>query len=128
MARPSKYATAKEAAEHNLYSKVLGSRLGLDLESFIEIATSKCHCCGRAPTEQLSVCRKDDSYVLDWNYIIDGKPTCGTCKKLAIHFDMDRIVKHCARIMAKRMHDKRRAKKQVSPEAGITLMGRSEVK
>jgi len=116
MSRPPLYASAREAAENNLYSKMMGARMGLSLFHFILKATSRCDVCGCKPAEALTVVRQDGTYTLMWNYI---KPThtlttegyqvlCGTCRKLALHFDTDYIVRHCARIMAKRMHDKRR--------------------
>jgi len=108
MSRPPKYATAREAAENNLYSKQRGARECLSLREFIDQVTSRCSICGQHPTESLAVSRKDDTYILWWNYIVKGNTVCGTCKKLAIHFDLSLIVKHCARIMAKRMHDKRK--------------------
>jgi hypothetical protein len=109
MSRPHKYTTAKEAAEHNLYSKWGGAIRGFSLEEFIKKATSKCSVCGRDPQGHLHVSRKDDVYDLRWNYVVKGGTVvCGACKMLMMHFDLDFIVKHCARIMAKRMHDKRR--------------------
>jgi hypothetical protein len=113
MTRPLKYDTAKEAAEASLYSKMGGAaRTGLTLEKFVSLVTAKCDVCGQHPTEHLAMNRKDDSYILWWNYIAQGVTVCGTCKKLAIHFDLDRMVRHCARIMAKRGADKRREAKR----------------
>ena len=134
MPRPPKYATAKEAAEHNLYSKMGGASMGLSLFHFILKATSRCEICGCKPSELLTVSRLDDRYELRWNYVrptnwitTEGyQVTCGTCKKLALMFDIDYIVKHAARIMAKRMHDKRKG--IVIPKPGITLSERSSEK
>lgn len=120
MSRPPKYATAREAAEQSLYSKMGGASIGYSLSEFIAKVTQNCTVCGREPTEVTYISRKSDSYTLHWNYIVKHKTVCGTCKKLAIHFDLDHIVRHCARIMAKRMHDKRRA--VVSPGPGKTLI------
>lgn len=123
MGRPPKYATAKEAAENNLYSKLLGSRWGLTLGEFIDLVTAKCHLCGVEPHEALFVKRVQDKYVLHWNYILDGKPTCKMCKALAKDYGIPQILRHSARIMAKRMHDKRKG--IVIPGPGITLAERS---
>ena len=113
MSRPPKYATAREAAENNLYSKCGGAIRGLSLKEFIYKVTSKCDICGCEPSEHLHVSRKDEAYDLRWNYVVKGGTVvCGTCKKLAMHFSIDYIVPHCARIMAKRMHDKRKEAKR----------------
>jgi hypothetical protein len=109
MTRPLKYDTAKEAAEASLYSKVGGARMGLSLEEFTELVTSKCTVCGTKPTSGFTMLRKDDQYHYCYHHIVKGKPVCGTCRTLAKQFNLDYIVRHCARIMAKRMHDRRRA-------------------
>lgn len=108
MGRPSKYSSAREAAEANLYSKQGGLSLGLTLHEFIQLSTSRCHVCNQEPSQPLVVNRTDDKYVLHWNYLVDGKPTCAMCKELAKEYGIPIILRHCARIMAKRMHDKRR--------------------
>ena len=104
--------------------------MGLPLFYFILKVTSRCEICGCKPSEKLEVTRKDGSYTLMWNYVrpthtitTEGyQVTCGTCKKLAVYFDIDHIVKHAARIMAKRMHDKRR--ERVIPGPGINEVER----
>jgi hypothetical protein len=107
MPRPKKYATAEEAARHNLYSKMAGQNLGLSLEQFMQIATGKCEICGLPPQEVLIVDRKDGRYHLAWHYVLrteDGYvPLCRMCKTLAQSFKMKDIISHCARIMARRM-------------------------
>lgn len=108
MPRPPKYDTAKDAAENNLYSKMRGAQMGLSLEEFIYLATSKCHVCGDIPSIALMVDRKDSKYVLHWNYVVNGEPTCSMCKALAKDYGIKVILRHAARIMAKRMHDKKR--------------------
>lgn len=113
MPRPPKYATAKEAAEANLYSKMGGVKTGISQSHFIEHATSKCYICGSKPSESLTVNRSDGSYTLKWNYVTLYPPifstVCGYCKRLEVHgFTTGEIISHAARIMAKRMHDKRR--------------------
>lgn len=82
--------------------------MGLSFPNFISIVTSKCIICGCNPSEELVIDRKDSSYTLKWHYITTGGACCKVCKTLQQHFDIDMIVRHCARIMAKRMHDKRR--------------------
>ena len=135
--RPPKFATAKEAAENNLYSKWGGAIRGFSLEEFIDKVTAKCEVCGSDPSEHLHVSRKADAYDLRWNYIVrDAVVVCGTCKRLALVFDIDYIVGHCAKIMAKRSWEKRRTKAELStglerwansviPDPGITPEGRS---
>ena len=107
MGRPSKYATAAEAACHNLYSKMGGANLGLPIEEFISIATGKCTLCGQPPQEALIVDRKDDNHVLLWHYVLRTEKghiaLCKMCRTLASTFDMKEIISHCARIMARRM-------------------------
>jgi hypothetical protein len=110
MPRPLKYATAKEAAEASLYSKVGGAHTGLSLEEFVELATSKCTVCGSDPDMELVMVRAKDSHLLKWNHITEGKPVCSMCRRLTQEYGIEEILSHCARIMAKRMHDKRRAK------------------
>jgi len=82
--------------------------MGLSLEEFIDLSTSKCSICGVEPHEAMFVKRTQDRYVLHWNYIVDGQPVCKMCKALAKDYGIPQILRHCARIMAKRMHDKRR--------------------
>ena len=115
MGRPLKYATAKEANENNLYSKQGGPVTGLTLEEFIDLSTQKCNICGCDPGEKLITSRTDDRHVLMWNFIEYSSkgpkvwlPLCRMCRLMYRHFDIDALVRHCARIMAKRMHDKRR--------------------
>jgi hypothetical protein len=107
MPRPLKYATAKEAAHNNLYSKLAGQNLGLSLEQFIYHATQKCELCGQQPQEMLIVDRKDGRHDLAWHYVVrteDGYIClCRMCKTLAQSFKMKDIISHCARIMARRM-------------------------
>lgn len=107
MPRPPKYATAKEAAHNNLYSKLAGHNLGLSLEQFMHHATGKCTICGQMPQEILVVDRKNDTYELAWHYVLrteDGHMAlCKMCKMLASQFEMKELISHCARIMARRM-------------------------
>ena len=102
-----KYATAKEAAHNNLYSKLAGQNLGLSLEQFIYVARGKCNLCGQEPQELLIVDRKDGRHELAWHYVVrteDGYIClCRMCKTLAQQFKMKDIISHCARIMARRM-------------------------
>jgi len=107
MPRPLKYATAKEAAHNNLYSKLAGQNLGLPLEKFIHLATGKCSLCGQQPQELLIVDRKDGRHELAWHYVVQSEDgfisLCKMCKTLAQSFKMKDIISHCARIMARRM-------------------------
>ena len=107
MPRPPKYATAREAAHNNLYSKMAGQNLDLSLEQFIHIATGKCDICGLPPQEIRVVDRKDGRCELAWHYVMrigDGYiPLCRMCKMLAQQFKMKDLISHCARIMARRM-------------------------
>lgn len=107
MARPVKYATAQEAAEQNLYSKMGGANWGLTLSEFIELVSDKCDLCGRPPQEKITTCRKDGTYELKWHYLkkdVDGKPRplCKACRLMLMHFDLKPLLSHCARIMARR--------------------------
>jgi hypothetical protein len=107
MPRPLKYATASEAARHNLYSRMAGQNLGLSLEQFMYVAQGKCEICGLPPQELLIVDRKDGRHELAWHYVVrteDGYIClCRMCKTLAQSFKMKDIISHCARIMARRM-------------------------
>jgi hypothetical protein len=107
MPRPKKYATAREAAHNNLYSKMAGQNLGLSLEQFMYVATGKCELCGQPPLEVLVVDRKDGRHELAWHYVIRTESgyicLCRMCKTLAQSFKMKDIISHCARIMARRM-------------------------
>ena len=107
MPRPLKYATAKEASHHNLYSKLAGQNLGLSLEQFMHHASGKCELCGQPPQEVLVVDRRDGRYELAWHYVVrteDGyMPLCRMCKTLCQLFEMKALISHCARIMARRM-------------------------
>lgn len=117
MPRPVKYATAKEAAENNLYSKMGGPDTGLSLEEFIGIVTSKCEICGCKPDQSLVVKRAQDKYDLHYNYMsgdYESKPgrfryktVCKMCRILDKEYGIKIILRHAARIMAKRMHDKK---------------------
>jgi hypothetical protein len=125
--RPTKYPTAKEAAEKNLYSKMRGSEMGFSLREFINLSTQPCHVCGVEPHRALFIKRIKDRYVLHWNYIVCGKPTCGMCRELAKKYGIPQILRLSARIMAKRMHDKRRKEIKIDncsdiviPSSGIT--------
>ena len=109
MPRPLKYATAKEAAHNNLYSKMAGQHnFGLSLEQFMHLVTGKCDLCGQPPKEILIVDRKDGRCELAWHYIIqkeDGGHVamCRMCRMLTQQFKIKDLISHCARIMAKRM-------------------------
>jgi hypothetical protein len=107
MSRPLKYATAEQAAHHNLYSKMGGQNLGLSLEQFMHTATGQCEICGLPPQELLIINRKDGRHELAWHYVIigEGKPIalCKMCKSLASQFNITELISHCARIMARRM-------------------------
>jgi hypothetical protein len=107
MPRPVKYATASEAARHNLYSRMAGQNLGLSLEEFIHVATSKCELCGLPPQALIIVNRKDGKCELAWHYVVKVEKghvaMCRMCKTLAQSFKMKDIISHCARIMARRM-------------------------
>jgi hypothetical protein len=113
MPRPKKYATAQEAAENNLFSKMGGARMGFSLRGFLATVTKNCFLCGREPQERLVVSRKDGSYELMWNYIVVLRssefatvklvPMCKMCRLLHRHFDIKALISHCARIMARRM-------------------------
>jgi hypothetical protein len=113
MPRPKKYATAKEAAENNLFSKMGGARIGFSLKGFIAISTGRCFLCGREPRERLVVTRSDGTYKLMWNYIVALRSSefstvklvamCKMCRLLHRHFDIKALISHCARIMARRM-------------------------
>ena len=107
MPRPLKYATAKEAAHNNLYSKMAGQNMGLSLEQFMHLVTGKCDLCGQPPKEILIVDRKDGRCELAWHYLmIDGedklKPLCRICRMLLTNYDLKELLAHCARIMARR--------------------------
>ena len=113
MPRPPKWATAQEAAENSLYSKMGGTKQGIPLQGFIDLSTQPCFLCGRKPQERLHVSRKDGSYDLYWNYIVTLRSSeyvtvklvamCRTCRLLHRHFDIKALISHCARIMARRM-------------------------
>jgi hypothetical protein len=107
LSRPLKYATASEAARNNLYSRMAGQNLGLSLDEFIHIATSKCELCGLPPQSMIIVNRKDGKCELAWHYVVRSEtghiPLCRMCKTLAQSFKMKDIISHCARIMARRM-------------------------
>jgi hypothetical protein len=103
-----KYATAQEAANSNLYSKMGGHNLGLPLEEFIHVATRKCELCGQDPQQVLVVDRKDGRHELMWHYVVrteDQKhiALCKMCKMLASQFEIKELISHCARLMARRM-------------------------
>lgn len=107
MPRPTKYATAEQAARHNLYSKMAGQNLGLSLDQFMHVATGRCELCGLQPQEILVVDRKDGRHELGWQYVIRTEsgfiPLCKMCKTLCQLFNMKELISHCARIMARRM-------------------------
>ena len=107
MPRPLKYATAKQAARHNLYSKMAGQNLGLSLEQFLYVATGRCELCGLPPQESLVVDRIDGRHELLWQYVVRTEsgyvPLCKMCKTLCQLFDIKELISHCARIMARRM-------------------------
>jgi hypothetical protein len=90
-----------------LYSRMAGQNLGLELDEFIHIATSKCELCGLPPQALLIVNRKDGKCELAWHYVVRSEtghiPLCRMCKTLAQSFGIKAIVSHCARIMARRM-------------------------
>jgi hypothetical protein len=131
MPRPPKYATAEQAAHNNLYSKMAGQNLGLSLEQFMHIATSRCFLCGQQPQTLLIVNRKDGKCELAWHYVVrveEGHVAmCRMCKTLAQSFKMKDIISHCARIMARRMwkvHTKWTDKLFIAQDK--RLLGRSE--
>lgn len=114
MPRLIKYATAEQAARHNLYSKMAGQNLGLSLDQFMHVATGRCELCGLQPQEILVVDRKDGRHELAWHYVVRvGRPhlsdesgfvpLCRMCKTLCHSFNMKELISHCARIMARRM-------------------------
>ena len=113
MPRPKKYATAQEAAENNLFSKMGGAKIGFSLKGFIALSTDRCFLCGREPMEVLHVSRSDGTYKLMWNYIVTLRSSeystvklvamCRSCRMLHRHFDIRALISHCARIMARRM-------------------------
>jgi hypothetical protein len=140
MGRPPKYATVKEAAQQNLYSKLGGQDgTGLGFGEFALVSHARCYICHMPPSEKLIQKRQGEEFILEWNYVIDKEPTCGMCKRLAKDYGIDEIVSHAGKIMAKRMHDKRKKAHAeaaisdaldtwadiVSPGPGITLTGRS---
>jgi len=106
--RPKKYATAREAAQNNLYSKMAGQNLGLSLEQFIHLAGGKCDICGQPPQEILVVDRSDGKHKLAWHYVMETEDgghmaLCKMCKILAQQYKLKDLISHCARIMARRM-------------------------
>jgi hypothetical protein len=110
MARPVIYATAQEAAEHNLYSKMGGATLGLTLEEFIKLVSHKCDLCGQGPIEELEIRRRDGKYILKYHFLQydrHGKlqPLCRSCRALLSIHDLKGLLSHCARIMARRKWD-----------------------
>ena len=106
MPRPRKYATAKEAAEHDLYSRK-GKDLDLSLKEFIDLVTGRCSLCGGPPSELLRKARVGDVYDLRYNKLKDQEhPVCNTCLLLLDNHDLKEVLTVCARIMARRMHGK----------------------
>lgn len=82
--------------------------MALSLEEFLDIVTSKCSICGMTPDQTLVVKRADDKHILHHHFIHNGETVCRMCRALAKDYGIKIILRHAARIMAKRMHDKRR--------------------
>jgi len=108
MPRPTKYATAKEAAQASLYSKKGGPATGLSFGEFALVSNCRCYVCHSEPSETLNYKRGGDIYELKYNYVVNKEPICGMCKRLASDYGINEIVSHAGKIMAKRMHDKRK--------------------
>lgn len=108
MPRPYKYKTIREAAERNLYSKYGGWHTGLTFEEFSLISGTRCYVCHGKPAEELTVERGGESYTLLYNYVVNKEPICRMCRQLATDYGIDTIISHSARILAARMHAKRK--------------------
>jgi hypothetical protein len=112
MPRPFKYETIEEAAQHNLFNKIGGPKLGLPIEEFMDLITQRCDVCGCEPGEIIVYERADGKHVIKYQYgrQIDAtgtlKPVCRTCLWLLTNFDLKEVLTTCARIMARRMHGK----------------------
>lgn len=100
-----------------------GPATGLSIGEFALVSHARCYICHGKPSEILTQKRAGETYNLKFNYVVDREPICGMCKKLAKDYGISEIVSHAGKIMAKRMHDKRRSKPQWTVDQYKSLNG-----
>jgi hypothetical protein len=83
----------------------------IDLHLYETLVEEKCSVCGCEPTGTLTYRRSGERYDLHWNHVqfdMMGQlqPVCTTCKFLLTHHDLREVLRTCAKIMARKLHNK----------------------